>query len=145
MRSLKFEAESIQISIYCDIILAVLNKHMELSVNKMLFFAYIIKKDRFIPGKIYGGNNTQDILNKCISLISGDYVEYCNSVEFIIKAIHLLETTGKIQLENNRLRRLKEKGVHKAIYEESLFIEKSIESSKKISDKQFMREVIHNV
>jgi len=31
------------------------------------------------------------------------------------------------------------------IYEENLFIEKAIESSKKISDKQFMREVIHNV
>src|SRR5690606_11343513 len=111
----------------------------------LLFFAYIIKKERYIPNKIYNGNNTQDILHKCISLISGDFVEYCNSIQFIIKAIHLLEKNGKIFFENNQLRCLEEGRKHKVIYEENLFIEKAIESSKKISDKQFMREVIQNV
>lgn len=145
MRHLKFEAEAVQTAIYYNIILTVLKRHSELSINKMLFFAYIIKKERYIPGRIYSGNNTKDILHKCISLISGDFIEYCSSIEFIIKAIYLLEKNGKIRLENNQLRCSTEVGMHKAIYEENLFIEKAIESSKKISDKQFMREVIHNV
>ena len=116
MRHLKFEAEVVQIGIYCNIILTILKKHTELSVNKALLFAYIIKKERFIPERIYSGNNTQDILHKCISLISGDFVEYCNSIEFIIKAIHLLEKNGKIHLENNQLRCVEGVGMHKAIY-----------------------------
>lgn len=145
VRHLKFEAEVVQISIYCNIILTILKKHKELSINKALFFAYIIKKERYIPGTIYNGNNTQDILHKCISIISGDFVEYCNSIEFIIKAVHLLEKNGKIHLENNQLRCLEDVRMHKGIYEENLFIEKAIESSKRISDKQFMREVIHSV
>ncbi|MFP7335059.1 hypothetical protein SFC23_17065 [Shouchella clausii] len=145
MRSLKFEAEVVQISIYCNIIVTILIKHKELSVNKLLFFAYIIRKERYMPNKIYNGNNTQDTLYKCISLISGDFVEYCNSIEFILKAIHLLEKNRIIFFENNQLRCLEEGPKHKVIYEENLFIEKAIEFSKKISDKQFMREVIQNV
>ncbi|ALP36059.1 hypothetical protein ASL14_07640 [Paenibacillus sp. IHB B 3084] len=147
MSKLKLEAEVFQVSIYCDIILNIIIKHKILSVNKVLMFSYLIKKDRLIPNNIYNGNNTQDIIYKCISVLSGDYVEYCNSIPYIIKAIHLLNIKGRIGLENNQLHCLSEpeKSTDKPVYGESLFIEKAIEESRKLSEKQFLREVMNNV
>ncbi|APB70178.1 hypothetical protein PPYC1_07320 [Paenibacillus polymyxa] len=147
MSKLKLETEVFQVSIYCDIILNLIIKHKILSVNKLLVFSYLIKKERFIPNDIYNGNNTRDIIYKCISVLSGDYDEYCSSIPYIIKAIHLLNIKGQIGLENNQLYCLSEpeKSTDKPIYRESLFIEKAIEESRKLSEKQFMREVMNNV
>ena len=47
MQKLELEAETIQISIYANIIMNILKKHGELSINKMLLFSYLIKKGRF--------------------------------------------------------------------------------------------------
>jgi hypothetical protein len=145
MKNMRSEAEVIQISIYCDIILQMLNKHRELSVNKVLVFAYLVKKDKFIPRNIYTGNNTKDVIYKCLSLLSGDYKEYCNSIEFIIKAIHLLNINELVILENDVLKSSGKGNIDKFIYEESMFLEKAIEASKRMTEKQFIKEVIHNV
>jgi hypothetical protein len=145
MRKIELEVETIQLSIYCDIIVQVLKKHQELSINKILLFAYLIKKQRLIPFKIYTGNNTQDVIYKCISLIAGEYHEYCNSIQYIIKSIHLLITEKKIHLDNNLLRCPKDTKIGKVIYDEDMFIEKAIEASKKMTDRQFMKEVMYNV
>ncbi|OOP72804.1 hypothetical protein [Clostridium beijerinckii] len=145
MRNLELEAEAIQISIYCDIIIQILKRHKELSINKILVFAYLIKKERFIPFKIYNGNNTQDIVFKCISLLSGDYDEYCNNIQYIIKSIHLLITDKLVQLDNNILSCNANVEITKVVYDENMFIEKSIEASKKMTDRQFLKEVVHNV
>ncbi|RFU67476.1 hypothetical protein D0469_14570 [Peribacillus saganii] len=145
MKNLKLEAETIQISIYCEIILRILSNHKHLSVNKMLVFAYLIKKDRFIPRKIYNGNNTQDIIYKCISMLSGDYREYCNNIEFILKAIHLLNKNKLVLIENNILQSCTESIIDLPIYEESMFLEKAIKASQKMTEKQFMKEVTHIV
>lgn len=145
MRNLELEAETIQISIYCDIIVQVLKRHKELSLNKLLVFAYLIKKQRLIPCKIYNGNNTQDIVCKCISLLAGDYDEYCNSIQYIIKSIHLLITDEIVQLQNNRLCCQPDIKIGKVTYDENMFMEKAIEASKKITDRQFLKEVTHNV
>lgn len=85
MRKLELEAETIQISIYTNVIMNILKKHGQLSINKMLLFSYLIKKGRFRLGKIYTANNTQDIVCKAISLISGEYVEYCENINFYVK------------------------------------------------------------
>lgn len=145
MRNLEIEAETIQVSIYCDIITRILKRHFELSLNKLLVFAYLIKKERLIPYKIYNGNNTQDIVCKCISLLAGDYGEYCNSIQFIIKAVHLLIIDEIIQLENNVLHCQSDLKMEKPIYYENLFMEKAIEASKKMTDRQFLKEVMYNV
>lgn len=58
MQNLELEAETIQISIYTNIVLNILKRHKELSINKMVFFSYIIKKDNFRLCKIYTANNT---------------------------------------------------------------------------------------
>lgn len=90
MQKLELEAETIQISIYANIIMNILKKHGELSINKMLLFSYLIKKGRFRLGKIYTANNTQDVVCKAISLISGEYVEYCENIKFILNIRYYL-------------------------------------------------------
>lgn len=145
MQNLELEAETLQISIYSNIVQNILKKHMVLSVNKIMLFSYLIKKDKFRLGKVYTANNTQDIVCKAISLISGEYSEYCENVNFILKAVHLLLVNNKIKMEGNLLYLSDEIDAKRGIYQESPFIEKAIEVSKKMSDRQFMKEVIANV
>lgn len=84
MQKLELEAETIQISIYANIIMNILKKHGELSINKMLLFSYLIKKGRFRLGKIYTANNTQDVVCKdnfsnyeklCIELLKNIFAD----------------------------------------------------------------------
>lgn len=146
MKNLELEAETIQVSIYCDIIVQILKRHIELSLNKLLVFSYLIKKEHLMPYKIYNGNNTQDIVCKCISLLAGDYGDYCNSIQYIIKAIHLLITDEIVQFKNNLLSCQPDiKIEEKVIYDENMFMEKAIEASKKMTDRQFLKEVTYNV
>ncbi|MCP3028767.1 hypothetical protein [Halobacillus sp. A5] len=145
MKALKLEAETIQVSVYSDIILEILYTHKELSINKILVFAYLIKKERFFPKKIYTAKNSQDIIYKCVSQISGDFEGYCNSIEYILKAIHLLNTKKIVVVRDNWISLCAHKSVSETIYKESNFITKAIEASKCMTEKQFMKEVIHNV
>ena len=145
MQNLELEAETIQISIYTNIVLNILKTHGELSVNKTLLFSYLVKKEKFRLGKVYTANNTQDVVCKAISLLSGEYAEYCENIKFILKSIHLLIIGKRIELNGYLLSWINEQEVEKSLYQESLFIEKAIEESKKMSDRQFMKEVTANV
>lgn len=141
MQKLELEAEIIQVSIYMNIVLNILKKHGKLSVNKILLFSYLVKKEKFRLGKVYAANNTQDIVCKAISLLSGEYEEYCGNVRFILKAIHLLIIAQKIELNDSFLSLTDEQSVEENIYQESPFLEKAIEESKTMSERQFMKEV----
>ena len=128
MQNLKLEAEILQISIYTNIVLNILKKHKELSLNK-----------------IYAANNTKDVVYKAVSMLSGEYIEYCDNIKFILKAIHLLIENKKIELNGYVLCWINDTETRKSLYQESLFIEKAIEESKRMSDRQFMKEVTANV
>ena len=52
MQKLELEAEIIQVSIYMNIVLNILKKHGKLSVNKILLFSYLVKKEKFRLGKV---------------------------------------------------------------------------------------------
>lgn len=145
MRNLKSESETIQVSIYCDIIKQILKRHKELSVSKMLVFSYLIKRDKFAYRCVYTANTSQDLIYKGLSLLAGDYVGFCDSIEYIIKAIHILKLKNLIELENNIIIEIPSAGIGKVVYEESMFLGKVIEASKKMTDKQFMKEVTYNV
>lgn len=145
MRNLKYESETIQISIYCDIIKQILKKHNELSVCKMLVFSYLIKNYNYAPKSVYNANSSQDLIYKGLSLLAGDYQGFCENIEYVIKAIHLLKSKELIGLENNIVSGIANVKTGELIYKESTFIEKVIESSKRVTDKQFMKEVIYNV
>lgn len=145
MQNLDLEIETMQIGIYINIILHLLNKHGKLSVNKIMLFSYLVKKEKFRISKVYTANNTQDIVCKAVSLMSGEFKEYCRNTKYIIKTIHLLILTGKVSLSNNLLSLNDEGEIGKVIYEESAFINKAIEESRNMSDRQFLKEVISNV
>lgn len=139
----KVLAEAIILSGYCDIILGILQKHKQLSINKTLVFSYLIKKNKFNEKEIYSANNSKDILLKCISKLSGAFEDYCNSIEYIFKAIHLLIQNGDLLIEDDILNYNSKN--NKTIYMENNFIAKSINVSGKMTDRQFLKEVIHNV
>lgn len=145
MRNLKYESEAIQISIYCDIIKQIINKHKELSLAKILVFSYVIKNDYFLLSNVYNANSSQDLIYKCLSLFAGKYNEFCESIEYIIKAIHLLKIKNVILVDSSIIKAISPLCNTKLVYHKSGFMEKAVEASKKMSDKQFMKEVMYNV
>lgn len=145
MKRIELEMESMQVSIYCEIIISLLKNHVQLSLIKTSVFAYLIKKGKFIPSKIYTAKNTQDIVYKCISLLSGDYEEYCNNIQYIIKSIHILISAEILSLKGDLLVQGENTNASKSIYSEDAFMEKAIKNSNRITDRQFLKEVIQNV
>jgi len=145
MRNIRKQTESIQLSIYCNIICQTLQNHEKLSISKIVTFSYLIKQNRFLGGTIYTAGNTQDVIFKGISLLAGDFDGFCNSVPYILKALHLLINKGIVNLEDDILHLTTEKLKLDSIYEENNFMKKVIEESKTMTDKQFMKEVTYNV
>lgn len=145
MRNLKEQTETIQLSIYYNIICQILKNHKQLSVCKLLTFSYLVKKNRFFGGTIYSAKNTQDIVFKGIAFLSGDFDGFCNSVSYIIKALHILVKKGIILLENDIVTLNDTTVKLDLVYEESNFLKKVIEESKVMTDRQFMKEVTYNV
>lgn len=136
-------AEAIILSSYCDIILRILEVTKELSVNKIMTLSYIIKKNRFMEEEIYKGNNTTDVLLKFISGMAGAFEDYCNDSEYILKAIHVLVKSENLYIKEGQVKFISVK--EKPLYKESKFVHKVLEESKKITDRQFLKEVIHHV
>lgn len=145
MNELKIETEVVQLASYCEIICFILQEHKKLSVNKIIFFSYLLKQRKFTVKEVYRGQNKRDVIFKCISLLSGEFDEYCNSIAFIIKSIHLLILNGDIIMEDEFLISNNENLRKSNIYELNLFFNKAIVESKKMTEKQFMREVVRCV
>lgn len=145
MRNIKEQTESIQLSIYCNIICQTLKLHENLSICKMLTFAYLIKQNRFLGGTVYTAKNTQDVIFKGISLLAGDFERFCNSTPYIIKALHILIIKGLVVSENDILSLTTKDLKLDLVYEENNFMKKVIEQSKSMTDRQFMKEVTYNV
>lgn len=145
MSDIKLQGESIQLSIYCNIICRILQYHGELSICKLVTFSYLIKKNRFFYKSIYKANNTQDLIYKGISLLSGDFEGFSISVPYIIKSLHLLKNKKIVEIENEKVFLTEGQMTINSIYEESSFMTKVIEESKMISDRQFMKEVVYSV
>jgi hypothetical protein len=145
MNSIKLEIETILISVYSDVVISILKSHNCLSVNKILVFSYLVKKSKYIPSKLYTSRNSKDVVYKCLSLLAGDYMGYCNDLEYIFKAIHLLISKKEIVINKQILTLSQDRVNEENIYKVDNFIYKSIEESKKMSERQFMKEVLYNV
>lgn len=145
MNDLELEAEAIQISIYCHIVCFMLYKHRTLSLIKILTFAYLVKKEKNICKSIYNSKSSKFLVNKALSTFSGEYQRYCNSIEVIMKAIHLLALNGNIKIKNNILSFHFLGEYSKELYDEDTFIYKAIENSKFKEDYQILKEVVQNV
>jgi hypothetical protein len=143
MNDNELKMEMLLISNYCEIIIKILSVHKNLSVNKTLFFAYLLKKSQFNFNEINRPNASIDILLKCVSQISGAYTDYCENISYIIKSIHLLLNVKKILINGSELIYCVTDYTVKDY--NNKFIEKAIIESEKYSDRQFLKEVINNV
>lgn len=145
MNHLKREIEAVQISIYTNILLNMFRKHKEISLAKAIVFSYIIKTEYDYPDKIYTANNKQELVYKGLSFLEGKFDEFSNSLEYIIKSIYILVRAKKLELDDSSLKILSLQDISGDGIKESNFLEKVIEKSKLMSDKQFMREVLSHV
>ncbi|MBP3359644.1 MAG: hypothetical protein J6N52_02220 [Clostridia bacterium] len=143
MNKNELKTELLLVSKYCSLITQILNVHKQLSVNKMIFFAFLLKnKDNYYK-ELYSANTDNDIVIKAISQISGNYIEYCVNIKYIIEAIHLLIENKDIILQNSILM-CKNEGSFNNTYNNN-FIKKAIDESNNFSDRQFLKEVLSNV
>jgi len=139
MNKNKIELDIILTSTYAEIVFTILKTHKNLSVNKTLVFAYLIKKRKFINNEVYIASNKNDLILKCISQLSGIFDDYCKNLKYIISAIHLLIINKKISIHLDELIYIEK---HEIIIREKSFVNKTIEESKQYSDRQFLKEVI---
>ena len=143
MESIKFDAY--QLSVHCNTAYMIVKQHKDISVAKLVFFTYAINIERFFYKDVYSAKNTQNVLSKEISTISGDFVGYANATPYILKAIHILTQAEKIRIEGNIVHLLDSEFDYVKCKSESKFVYNVIEESKSWTDKRFMREVLHNV
>lgn len=142
---LKQELEIIQISIYCDIVMMLLKEHKTLSLIKLPVFSYLTKKENLIQNSVFRTSNTKEIVNKYLSLLSGDLDNFFISYEYILKAIHVLIENEVIEQKGIFISKKNKLDISDFVFKENDFTKKVIEKSKTMSDKQFMREVLSNV
>lgn len=142
---LKQELEIVQISIYCDIVAMILKEHKTLSLIKLIVFSYLTKKENLIQNTVFKASNTKEIINKYLSLLSGDLNNFFTSYEYILKAIHILIENDVIELKGIFISKMDKLDISDFVFKENDFTKKVIEKSKTMSDKQFMREVLSNV
>ena len=142
---LKQELEIVQISIYCDIVMMLLKEHKALSLIKLPVFSYLTKKENLIQNSVFRTSNTKEIVNKYLSLLSGDLDNFFISYEYILKAIHVLIENEVIEQKGIFISKKNKLDISDFVFKENDFTKKVIEKSKTMSDKQFMREVLSNV
>ena len=137
MNKNELKTEVLLVSKYCFVL------HKQLSVSKILLFAYLLKNENNYYSALFNGNNTTDVVVKAISQISGNYTDYCQNIPYIIEAIHLLIQNGDIFLNNLTLY-CSEKNIGKEKYTNK-FLQNAINESYSFSDRQFLKEVLSNV
>ena len=143
MSNTDIKIEVLLVGKYCEIIKGILNVHKHLSVNKTMFFAYLLKIKNNYCQWPFKSNTSKDTVFKVISLISGNYSDYCANIKYIIEAMHLLIENGDVVIQDTVLLR-KDGEIGAEFYDDKL-IKNAIEESRNFSDRQFLKEVLSNV
>lgn len=143
MNNMKDEAEVIQLSMYCDIIMAIIMKKDTLSVNKLIPFAYLLKKNTYYVQDVFRGNNTKGLVIKALSLLNGLKDDYFFNIIYTCTAIDLLVNAGKIKVDGAEIFLCDKE--YKSNFIIGLFFERAIEASDLFTDRQFLKEVLNNV
>lgn len=145
MKNLELESEAIRISKFCHVICQILFMHREMSITKLIFFAYVVKTKNEYLSSIFSSNNSKFLDDKIVSMLSGDFDNYCRNIDVIIKAIHILIVNQNCKMENDIIFFISRKGYESEIYDDKSFIYKAIEYSKTVEDFQFLKEIVQNV
>lgn len=141
--NLKLQSEVLQLSSYCKILNELFHVQRELTLPKTIVYTYLIKKENVENFKIYNAKNTKDLMYKSLSILTGDESFFCE-LKYIIMAIDLLIKNGILYFENGMLHLQKDK-YSSGEFKNNTFLIKAIKESEKISDKQFLKEVLSSV
>lgn len=143
VNNLQLQSEVLLLSSYCKILNELFHVQRELTLPKSIVYAYLIKKEDVENFKVYNAKNTKDLMYKSLSILAGDeYFFY--ELKYIIMAIDLLLKNGILHFGNGILHMLKDK-YSSGKFESNTFLIKAIKESEKISDKQFLKEVLSSV
>lgn len=143
MKQTSIDAEVMQLSVYCDIVVGILKSIEELSINKVMVFAYILKKNRFYKKKVFTANSKVNIVIKALTLLNGLRDDYFYNIEYIVKAIDILVKKEIITVKDDNLL-LKDK-LYVSKIDIPVFFKHVIEESENFTDRQFLKEVLDNV
>lgn len=134
--------EVILLSNYCEIVLAILKKHKNLSIIKIATFSFITKKNKFFKANIYNLSNKNEIVLKCLSLLNGVFDDFCKDLKYIVAAIDLLVKSQRIEIFNQELLYISNEI---SLHNDKNFIDLAIIESSLYSDEQFLKEVVSSV
>ena len=134
MMQTNVDAEVIQLSVYCDIIIGILKYIEEMSINKVMVFAYILKKNRFYKCKVFTANSKINIVIKALTLLNGLRDDYFYNIEYIVKAIDIL-VQKEIVVDKS----------YPSKMDIPLFFRHVLDESGNFTDRQFLKEVLENV
>lgn len=144
MRQTSIDAEVIQLSAYCDIVVGILNCTEQMSINKVVVFSYILKKNKFYRHKVFTANSKINIVIKALTLLNGLRDDYLFNIEYIIRSIDILVKKEVIIVKDDGVLLLNDNSYLPKI-EITVFFKSVLEESKNFTDRQFLKEVLDNV
>lgn len=144
MTKLELEQEAIIVSRYCEIISNIMEYSLELSLVKLYTFSFLYNKTVSNNWNPYRGNNTNDVVYKCLSSLAGAFDEFCQNIPFIIRALDILCQSKRLKVSDNYVKRsgISKKSAYLSIL---TIIYKAIDESRHFTDRQFLKEVMRNV
>ncbi|WP_139652430.1 hypothetical protein [Raoultibacter phocaeensis] len=131
-------------SIYCRKLLAILSVSGELSISKLIFLAYFIKRRGVNPHSLFDGKQSRHMVAKMALEASGSIDAMRKDLRYIVLSLEILRDANLVRIEGNRASTLDEEGRDYS-GDIDLFSKKVIEASKEIEDSIFIKEVIKNV
>lgn len=143
MSNYKLKSEILQVNLLINIILALLYQYKELSLIKIIYFTYLMKKEcnNLI---LYSNRSRSNLFDKGISCIAND-IEFMNTLKYILESIDILVKSNKIKIYKNMVINNNINYNIKNNYVKSTFLDNVIKESIKISDRQLMKEIMENV
>lgn len=146
MTTIELESEILQVSRYCEILTQILAINKAQSLIKLIVFAYLLKNEFYLKENVHRSNTSNEIVYKCLSILSGQYEDFVKNIQVIIEALHMLKLDKRVTISNTGLvSSIRIKMVLNQMYDEDSFIYNAIKASRNMSDRQFLKEVINNV
>ena len=138
--SLDLEVEIVQLSKYLEIAKKLLLKYRHISIIKLYLFCFYIKKQEGLRINIYTAKNSEDLVLKFLSQISGRFDELCEQLPYYIKSLDILILNNICSLHDGELFCSLPDDACDDTFDQ--FTHSVIEESKQYSDRQFLKEVI---
>lgn len=135
------KAEMLQVSQYVEIIKNTVSTYPGLSIFKLTTFCYLKKNEKGYYKSIHSNKDSKDLVFKCIAQMTGKYEDFIQNLKYVIEALDILICNHIIYSKNGLIY----SNVLERVSVSADFLSKAIVESFLYTDRQFMKEVIHNV